>query len=487
MVSIPEAAYGSDSNSYFDSTVVLWHNHTVSMPEKRRWIYPILMWASPLVPVLSPAQTTALVQHATALPALVALGWIAAHLTRFWRVAVPLVTLLAAMQPRPLWYEHEMIADATMMHVWIITAALAFPREGLNGRRLLWFLAGCALIVALKPHGRPLWLGLMLAAVVTAGFPWRWSRGAWAWVGVALVLILTSGSSRQGKWLLMSSVFPLVDTQGEKWKQYRDALAPFIEKEKPEWMVYPSRQSPYKKALGQKQADAERAMFGPVWSKLVRNRPLYNQVLGDLTKETVLRHPFKVTYLMGKKLAIALTRPGNKEDFEPAVYWEGQEEINRGRWADTPYEMELLYRVTEAEWPAFVAERRSRVNRLPTALMGMVDEVRVLRLEHKPKTEEAAMPIRLTVFGWLALAGVAGLCTPRRWKSGLFLLLPMVIYLMLVYGIGDIIPRYLVAVDWMILLLMVLGADTLARMFAAGVARVTQRHAPPATLSSPSS
>ena len=465
MWSQPEAAYGSDSNSYFDSTVVLWHNHTVSIGDKRRWIYPIALWITPAVPLLSPAQTTALAQHLTALPALVALGWIAAHLTRFRRLAVPAVTVLAAAFPRTLWYEHEMIADSVMMHAWIITAALAFPLSALRGRRLLWFLAGCAVIVALKPHGRPLWLGLMIAAVAATGNPLRWGRAALVWVAVALVAILTSGSSRQSKWLLMSSVFPLVKTTGEPWADYRALLAPAIEKEKADWTTYPSRQGPYKKALGVKNASDERALFGPEWSKLVRQREQYNRVLKDLTREVLLSQPHRVAYLTAKKFAIALTRPGNKEGLSPAITWESQAEVNVERWTDTPYEMELLYRVTQAEWPAFVEERRQRPNRLPLDWLTRADQVKLVGFQTKPDEPEleAATPMRLTVFGWCALAAVVSLLTPRTWRAGLFLLLPVAIYSVLVFGIGDIIPRYLVAVDWVLLLLVGVGADAVAR------------------------
>jgi len=58
-----------------------------------------------------------------------------------------------------------------------VTAALAFPLRRLKDPQWLFdFLIGLATIVATKPHGRPCWLGLLVAAIFVAGNPLKWPR-----------------------------------------------------------------------------------------------------------------------------------------------------------------------------------------------------------------------------------------------------------------------------------------------------------------------
>src|SRR5437899_1156148 len=59
---VPEGYYGPDSNSYFDNTSALWLAHKWDMGPKRRWVYPLLLTPTPILPGRNVA-TISTVQH----------------------------------------------------------------------------------------------------------------------------------------------------------------------------------------------------------------------------------------------------------------------------------------------------------------------------------------------------------------------------------------------------------------------------------------
>ncbi|MEA3188416.1 MAG: hypothetical protein QOD99_2246, partial [Chthoniobacter sp.] len=267
IASIPEAFYGADSNSYFDSAVQLWTKHHFVFGEKRRGLYPLILCLAPLFPG-NTAQFIALLQHALGLVTIISAGWITGHVTRFRNIWVPVVTCLCAILPQMLWYEHELIADSMVLTAFAFAAALGFPTRDLRGWRLFQFFLAAMLIVALKPHGRPLWLGLVLAAALITGNPLRWGWKNFAVLAATVALMLATGSSQQGGWLFLSSALPLIKTEGNSWPEYRQTLRPVVERLHEDWRHYPWQQLQYKKALGSK---GESKIFGEAWPKLVRD------------------------------------------------------------------------------------------------------------------------------------------------------------------------------------------------------------------------
>ncbi len=126
----PEAMLTADTNSYWDSVSRLWNDGKFDIPEKRRWLYPLLLMAAPPLPGNTP-QAVALAQHALGLIAIVGVGWIAGQLTRWRMFVVPLTALLFAASPRGLAYEHQIIADSAMTNFFILAVAVALPQRGI--------------------------------------------------------------------------------------------------------------------------------------------------------------------------------------------------------------------------------------------------------------------------------------------------------------------------------------------------------------------
>ena len=197
MIAIPEVFYGSDSNSYFETAEHLWTDGKIVLKPKRRYLYPVVLALTPLLPG-STAVGVAVLQHILGLLIIVGIGWIVAQMTRFHDLWVPLATCLVAVWPRMLWYEHEMVAEVWLLATFVAAVAFALPCGALKDkRRLFWFLVALVAIVACKPHGRGIWAGLMVVAVATAGNPLKWEMKSLAMVAVSVLIMFTAGAANR--------------------------------------------------------------------------------------------------------------------------------------------------------------------------------------------------------------------------------------------------------------------------------------------------
>jgi hypothetical protein len=456
LIAVPEAYYGVDSNSYFDSTLGFWTDHKFTFEPKRRGLYTLALIGSPLFPG-SVAQSTAYLQHLLGLLAIPAIGWITGHLTRLPAIWVPITTCCAAFHQGPLWFEHEMIADAPLLVAFVIALALAFPVDGLKGRRLLFFLIACFVVVAMKPHGRPLWAGLVLASALLHWPVWKWGRASLGVITACLAVILGTGSSKQGSWLLLSSALPLVSLEGKDFAEYRRLLTPVVTEVRKHPGHYPWVQGQYKKSLSSKDPNGP---LGPEWAALVRDKRRYAVATKKLAVEAVLRNPFRfLSFAVTKILICAADAPARTHDFAPKDFWDEQEDRNNERW-ERKGELELVYGRDREAYDRMVEERRSRADLVPKWITAVTASLAVVRVTN-PANASDPWSASLTWTGWLGLAGVAALCWYRRKDAILLLFLPAGIYLLMIYGIGDAVTRYFLPLGWLGVTLACVGADAL--------------------------
>ncbi len=460
---IPEVYYGADSNSYFDAAWKLWTQGDLSLNPKRRFLYPIALIFMPLLPG-SVAVGTAVVQHLLGLIVIVGIGWVVAQMTRFPYLWVPLATCLAAVWPRMLWYEHEMIAEVWLLAAFVVAVALAVPCGSLKDpKRLFWFLLATAAIVACKPHGRPLWLGLMVVAVAMAGNPLKWEKKSLAVVAFAVLIILTSGSGQQGSWLFLNTTLPFVQTEGEPYAEYRAILRPLVEKARADMPNYATQQSRYKKVLNGSRPD-----LGEEWPKLAKNKDLYKKVATRLAIEGVISHPLEYAQLVLRKIAAAASSmsPGK---ISPEAFWAAQERNNAGRMQRAG-ELELVYGMSIEDYHRLVAERRTATTWL-TSTVGTLSEM-LNWTKYRPGAPGQDPNIGLTVLGWLLALGLVACLAPRHFVCRALLWFPVAIYLLAIFGVGDAVRRYLHPVEWVGFVIIAIGLDSVATLVADAVARM---------------
>jgi hypothetical protein len=459
ITALPEGYYGPDSNSYFDTTSSLWLKHRWDLGPKRRWVYPVLLIAAPVLPGHT-VVTVAVLQHVLGLVVTVlGMGWITLNLTRRPAIWVPFVTILAALWPRMVWYEHEIVAEPLLLASIILAVALAFPVQRLRDpKRLFWFLVAATLIIAIKPHGRPIWLGLMISAVLFAGFPWRWSKGCWAAVAVSVAVIFTTGSSRQGPWLLLSSTLPLVNPEQGNWLEYRQILRPHIEEARADLSQYPWKQEHYKKLLVSSKEDMP---LGPEWQALLRekNKTTFLRICGDLARDAILHAPFTYARMVLQKIGAVLSDAEAGWLMSPRVFWRGQIGENTDRWQRHPDQMKMLYGMDEDAYLALAARRQAQTAWYGPYVYKFTHAFTWMRTE-----QDTTRTLHPAWFGLLALFGFFTCLRPSRWRETAPLWLPLGLYLVVIFGIGDALPRYLQPVEWIGLVFVALGLDWLLEL-----------------------
>ena len=458
----PEAMLTADTNSYWDCVSRLWNDGKFSIPEKRRWLYPLLLMPAPALPGNTP-QAIALAQHAAGLLAIFGVGWIAGNLTRWRTFVVPVATLLFAASPRSLAYEHQIIADSLMTNAFILAAAVALPLRGITQRRLAWTLALCAVVFALKPHGKPLALPILVAVACFAGAPWRWHWGNWLLSALCAVLLVSSGSSRQGGWLLLSSTLPLVPETGEPFSQYRAALAPVIAEARALGQAYPWEQYRYKKLLSDSDSYDEIAAgrsfaeAGPEWNPLTRRKDEFRRVTTALARSGLRAHPMQWLRFTFTKIARSLSNPEADlfDTFSPAAFWEAQRVRNEERWNERPKAIALIYEMDRTEFDSFMQQGSER---------GWSD-FPWKQIEHlgcRFTWFHDGQMIHRVRMSWFGVLGLLGLAASLRFGAALPLIAAFALSLGTSYGIGDAIARYVYPLEWMLFLFPLLGIAAIA-------------------------
>ena len=454
LAAIPESFYGPDSASYFDTADELYLKGNFALPPKRRYIYPLLLLAAPVVPFCNTLVAVAAAQHAAGLAMLLGIGWVTGHLVRRPALWVPPVTLIAAIWPRMLYYEHEMLGECLLLGFFIAAAALAAPPGALaSQRRLGWFLVLALGIMAVKPAGRPLWLGLFLAAMLLTRNPLAWPRKFFLTVPAAVLIALTSGGDGQGPWLFLSSTLPFVKTEGEPYARERALIRPAIEAARADLPNYAFHQKLYKKMLSDTHPDAE---LGPEYAAFAKDKARFSKVAKGLGIPAVLSHPWQYAQLVGRKILVAASNRSHDGRLLPAEFWMDQEDSNEKRWVKNPGEMKLLYEMDEPAYRALVAERSQRNFWFEPQVRWFA---RVNWLTTNPGPPGASPKTAISWMAWLFVLGLAGALVPGRFARASILWLPMLLYVAVVFAVGDRVSRYYHPIEWVMFALIAIGLD----------------------------
>ena len=370
---------------------------------------------------------------------------------------VPLVTTLAAVWPRMVWYEHEVIAEVLLLATIVLAVALAFPVGALRDRRrLFWFLIATTAIVAVKPHGRPIWLGLMLAATLIAGAPWHWGKKNIITALASVVVMLSAGSSSQGAWLLLSSTLPLVKTEGGKWAEYRQVLRPHIEEARADLSQYAWKQSKYKKMLSRGSDN-----LGAEWGKLFADPAKFSRVARDLAFAGICASPLDFFRLTVIKIGKTLCDDDAGSRLVPQEFWKEQQSNNAKRWEERPAEMELIYEMDRAGSDALVSERQQRRAWYEPYLLSFT-----MAFCWTKEFRQERIGVRPTWCGMLAFFGLLTCFLPSRFKVTSPLWLPLLLYMGIIFAIGDGVSRYLQPIEGIFLIFIALGFDWLVQLVA---------------------
>ena len=292
----PYAYWGSDSRSYYDFTHKLFVDYDLSLVEKRRFLYPIVMAAVTLLPGV-PLQWVAWLQHGFGLLTLVPLAYVVRKNFSFWRWWVVPVTVVYAGLPVVLWYEHELLGETLFfaLVVWAFAGWTAWIKEARLERatRLWWcFFVPFALFMLTKPSGRFYWPGLLLGVVAVAA----WRRMKWlhvAALGALMIVTLLLGSKTQGAWLFYVAAFPLTQLDTPLHANYKAQIRDLVEQARRDLHVYYTRDDEVFLFTRNPALHPHRTL----WVEMGKRDPQRTRIHMDLALEGVKAEPLTFLYL----------------------------------------------------------------------------------------------------------------------------------------------------------------------------------------------
>lgn len=287
---LPYAFWGSDSRSYYSFAHQLLSSGYVSLDEKRRFLYPILMVPVSLLPG-SPLRWLAVLQHALGLLTVLPVAYVARRTLVHWRLWIVPITVLFAGLPVILWYEHELLGECVFFAAlaWAFGGWMAFAGEARTerARRLFWwFFVPFALFILTKPSGRFVWPGVFVGLVLIAAWRRLGKREITALLAL-MPITLAVGSKKQAAWLLYVAVFPLTQLQSPLHADYKaqiaDLVAPLAENLDAYYLL---DREPFE-FLENPEEHPDR----PLWARLGKDEKLKSRIYTDLALEAIRARP----------------------------------------------------------------------------------------------------------------------------------------------------------------------------------------------------
>ncbi|MHA3774050.1 hypothetical protein ACXR0O_21185 [Verrucomicrobiota bacterium sgz303538] len=333
----PYAYWGSDSNSYFGFAERLLSAGKISLYDKRRYVYPLLLFPISALPGAT-LKWLVWFQHTLGLATLVPLAYCVRKSFAHWRWFIVPVTVIYTGIPIILWYEHELLAENVFFAavIWSCAGWIAWvSQENPARKRQLWwwFLASFAVLILTKPSGRFFIPGIVLALVAVRA--WRFLRwreaGAFA---AACALTLTIGQDSQGAWLLYTSSFPLTRIDTPLHAEYKAEVKDLVTEARQRLSEYKADDDrKWKAFLKNPEEQSER----PLWQALGKNTKLKMRVYKDLAVEGILHRPDLFLLVAFEKILSS----ANPDDFKAERFLTDY----------SPRKFEHLYEKYQAESP----------------------------------------------------------------------------------------------------------------------------------------
>jgi len=294
---LPYGFWGADSRSFYVFAHKFVSHGALSLGDKRRYLYPLLMLPISYLPG-GPLRWLPIFQHAFGWITLVPLAYVVRRTLVTWRLWIIPVTVLYAGLPIAVWVEHELLGDHLFyaLLIWTFAGWVAWVSQEspARSRRMFWaFLVPFALFIITKPSGRFVWPGVLLGFIGVKA----WRVLGWREI-VALLLILvvtpTVGSRKQGAWLVYVATFPLTRLDTPLHADYKAEIREPVERFRQKLEVYHAYQDkePFYFLRDPGDQDAR-----PLWKALGKDETLKNKIYLNLALEGIKARPDLFLYL----------------------------------------------------------------------------------------------------------------------------------------------------------------------------------------------
>jgi hypothetical protein len=212
-VQLPWAVFHDDTPDFLTTPDKLFNEGKWELHEKKTFLVPLAFTAGFALPV--PAmKVIPLAHHVLGLALVLLTGALVRLWFAGWRLWIIPLTLVAAVNPFLLWYEHTLMAETIFLFCTVLLAlAGTLYAEAPSPGRFVFLCVALFLEAGARPEGKLLFgFGLLLVVLVHR----RELRTAWRWpamlLGVALLTHLLTKTSQAGL-LLYTSVARLTPAE----------------------------------------------------------------------------------------------------------------------------------------------------------------------------------------------------------------------------------------------------------------------------------
>ncbi len=226
MASMPYAQFHFDTPDFLQTPYDLLHDHRLTLHNKKTFLTPLL-YTVPFLLHVRALIAIPIGQHLLGTATVLAVGGLARLWFVRWRWWIVPLTILMALHPAPLWFEHTLLAESSYLFC-VVALALAgtvfarWPTWETFGFLLaaLFFTAGA------RPEGRLfLAFGILLTLLVyRRGL--RLEMAKIVTLGVFCVVTLIATRTAQAGILLYTSILHLAPDQSRAAPDVMDCLRP---------------------------------------------------------------------------------------------------------------------------------------------------------------------------------------------------------------------------------------------------------------------
>lgn len=166
-VHLPYAYYHDDAPDFLFTTEAFLKKHSLTPHEKKTFLVPVLFTLPFALPVPA-AITIPIFQHILGLGLVLMIGALCRLWLRHWKVWIIPLTVLTAINPFFLWFEHTLMAETVFVcsTVFLALAGTLYVRQP-SVSRLVVLLVSLVLVAGARPEGKLLFgFGLLLVALV---------------------------------------------------------------------------------------------------------------------------------------------------------------------------------------------------------------------------------------------------------------------------------------------------------------------------------
>ena len=447
---MPYGVFHFDTPDFLQTPYDLLHGHRLTLHNKKTFLTPLLY----TVPFLLHVPALLVIpagQHLLGTLLVLMAGGLARLWFTFWRALIVPLTVLVALNPSLLWFEHTLLAE-TVYVVCVVWAALAgtlFVRRA-DWESLGFLLAALFFTAGARPEGRLfLAFGVLLVALVYRR-SWRMEVAKLATVAAFCVATLLVTRTAQAGILLYTSILHLAPDQSRVAPGLMPCLQPMRDRLRRERARRISNDVVrIEKRLSEKMIEC----YAPQHPELNLGEPSkynaknLNKLCLRLALETARENPFALPRIVFNRFLARIEDDTGGEftnhELRTRQYRALKREMNRADvlgvgLAGVP--MTTEDDITSFVYAHYDEKRVGWYNQWEHAWMGTIGFFRLPDLRYSDDYQLPGLPVfyLLALFG----AGIA-LCVPGRFQTFHWAFLPVLAGVWFTVTLtGAIMPRY---------------------------------------------